>query len=253
MKFLTTLFAASSFLFSCQETHPDLSGTNPFETITFSVSSVQTSPASINLDTLTRLILPIRIKGFISINDRVTMSLTIGQTNVNGYHTEIYREIQVSKGIPDFDLKIDLPIEPFRLASPEFYFSASVSGQSPVYIQRGIIKIEGYGTATSKIDSIQFSPSGEVKIGSSFSMEIWCSDTVGSFNLKDVYVTGKRPDGTFQTPFFVPASTTPGRFFLKIDVPETAQTGDYAWNFYARNVAGAISKPVFKTYRVNPK
>ncbi|MCK6601161.1 MAG: hypothetical protein L6Q77_05000 [Bacteroidetes bacterium] len=253
MKFFTTLIAASSFLFSCQETHPDLSGTNPFESAQFSVLPVKTEPESINPDTLTGTKMPVRIYGKAVVSEKTTLVISVGQQSNGGYQTSVSEELIVSPGLPDFILNIEVPFDPARLSSPVFFLSASEKGSSAAITQTGIIQVASYSGSTSAIDSIRFSPPAGAKPGSSFSMQIWCSDLHGPENLKDVFVIGKRPDGTVQTPFSVPPGPTAGSFFLAITIPESSQTGTYTWTFYSRNKGGRLSQPVTRTYQVNPK
>jgi len=253
MKLFPTLIAATGLLFSCQETHPDLSGTNPFETARFSILPVKTEPGTVNPDTLTGTNFPVRIYGKAVVSEKTALVISVGQQSNNGYVSSVSEDLIVSPGLPDFILNVELPFDPARLSSPVFFLSASEKGSSAVITQTGIIQVASYSGSTSAIDSIRFSPPAGAKPGSSFSMQIWCSDLHGPENLKDVFVIGKRPDGTVQTPFSVPPGTTQGSFFLAITVPESSQTGTYTWTFYARNKSGGLSQPVTRTYQVNPK
>lgn len=237
---------------ACSEKEELTLNPNPLQPETIDLGEVTVTPSSINPDTVSSLPLPIRISGKIYSDERINAILTLGIKSKNGYSSTVSESILLTPNVPEFISNFNLNFDPSLLEKPEFFISISKQDGYPVVTQTGIIKIDGYDNSTAKIDSILFSPANGVKRGNQFSMQVYVSDSKGIPNIKRVFVLGKRPDGTQQTPFELTLLSPSGIFNLITTTEITTQTGTFKWTFYAQEKSGALSRPVTKSYQVLP-
>lgn len=249
MKFTQLIFCFFLF-YSCSEKTPIQSGQNPLESKSLDLGWVTSNPSELNPDTVSSFPLKVRLTGKIFSGERTTAVLLFGIRSKNGYSATTTDTILLTPFVPEFISNFKLNFDPSLLEKPEFFITVSKPGGTPQSTQSGIIQVKGYENSTSAIDSIRFSPADGVRIGDRFSMKVFVSDLKGSSNISRVFVIGKRPNGTLQSPFDVPGTTIPGLYYIEIDVPSTALTGTFTWTFYAQNKSGALSKPVIKFYQV---
>lgn len=249
---ITNLFFSLLLLNACSEKGELPLNPNPLESETLDLGLLKVSPSIINPDTVSFFPMPVRITGNIYSNERINAILTFGVKSKNGYLATASESITLSPNAPEFISNLKISFDPLLLENPEFFVSLSKQDGFPVVTQTNVIKIAGYDNSTAKIDSIQFSPSNGVKRGNQFSMKVYVSDTRGVSNIENIFVLGKRPDGTQQTPFELKVILSPGVFKLDFETKLDSQTGTYTWTFYAKEKSGAISRPVTKTYQVLP-
>ncbi|MCA0446959.1 MAG: hypothetical protein LCH54_12100 [Bacteroidetes bacterium] len=247
---LTPIIILFFALSSCSEKTSFQDGQNPLEPKSLELGWVTSNPSVLNLDTISSFPLKVRLTGKVFSDERTNTILTFGILSKNGYSATTSDTFLITPMVPEFISNLSMTFDNSQLEKPEFFISVSKPDGRPVSTQTGIIKLEGYENSTSAIDSIRFSPADGVRIGERFSMRVYVSDQKGTANLDNVFVIGKRPNGTLQSPFDVPKTTIPGLYYIEIDVPQSAQTGTFTWTFYAQNKAGALSKPVIKFYQV---
>lgn len=247
---LSPIFIFFLLVSSCSEKTQFPAEQNPLQTQSLELGLVSANPSVLNPDTVNSFPLKIRLSGKIFSEERTTTVLTLGIRSDNGYSAITSDTFLITPAVPEFISNLKLTFNPSQLEKPEFFISVSKPGGQSLSAQTGIIKVTGYENSTSSIDSIRFSPPDGVRIGDRFSMKVYVTDQKGFSNIFRVFVIGKRPNGTLQSPFDVPVSAKAGLYYIEIDVPETAQTGTFTWTFYAQNKSGALSKPVIQFYQV---